>query len=66
MITKRLFSISLSVKSAASYKDALQFVTESQRWTYKEVNVIKNQRYSQAYAVGLLEMGLKKGDSLST
>ncbi|CAG9329623.1 unnamed protein product [Blepharisma stoltei] len=43
------------------HRDAWHFPDKSIRWTFKEVN-----RYSQAYAMGLAELGLNPGDKVAT
>ncbi|OMJ67206.1 hypothetical protein SteCoe_35696 [Stentor coeruleus] len=61
MITRRLFSEFLALKKSEVHRDAVHFLAQQYRWSYKEV-----YRHSGAYAVGLLEMGLKPGDTISS
>jgi len=51
--------------AADPHRDALKVASQGVQWTYTELNVRVRQRYTSAFAHGLLEMGLAAGDSVA-
>ena len=51
--------------AADPHRDAFKVASQGVQWTYTELNVRFRQRYTSAFAHGLLEMGLTAGDSVA-